>query len=98
MKTDEIVIQRHDRVTHGEYVASLEDGSANARLTWTTRNGARDVEHTWVPEALRGRGVAGQLVAALISDARSKGFKIIPSCSYVAAQFARHPEWAELRA
>ncbi len=38
------------------------------------------------------------LVEALIEDARSEGFKIIPTCSYVAAQFDRHPEWADLRA
>ncbi|MEE3217561.1 MAG: GNAT family N-acetyltransferase [Pseudomonadota bacterium] len=38
------------------------------------------------------------MVAALIADARSENFTIIPSCSYVAAQFDRHPEWADLRA
>ena len=47
---------------------------------------------------MRGRGIAGKLVEALIDDARSEGFKIIPSCSYVAAQFKRHPEWVDLRA
>ena len=39
-----------------------------------------------------------EVVEALIEDARSEGFKIIPTCSYVAAQFDRHPEWADLRA
>ena len=51
-----------------------------------------------VPPALRGQGIAARLVEALIEDARSEGFKIIPTCSYVAAQFDRHPEWADLRA
>lgn len=47
---------------------------------------------------MRGKGIAAKLVDALIDDARDKGFKIIPSCSYVAAQFDRHPEWEDLRA
>ena len=45
-----------------------------------------------------GKGIAAKLVDALIDDALDKGFKIIPSCSYVAAQFDRHPEWEDLRA
>ncbi len=98
MEDSQIVIRREDEETHGQYVATDEAGSHAGKLTWTLRNGARDAEHTIVDPAMRGKGVAGKLVDALISDARSKGFQIIPSCSYVAAQFDRHPEWAELRA
>ena len=47
---------------------------------------------------MAGRGVAAKLVEALIADARAEGFRIVPACSYVAAAFARHPEWADLRA
>ena len=73
------------------------------RLTWVGRNAAdggaiRVADHTLVPEAIGGRGIAGKLVEALIADARAQGFRILPACSYVAAAFARHPEWAPLRA
>lgn len=98
MGPDEIVIERRNRVTHGEYLVSMGGNTASGRLTWTLRHGARDAEHTVVPPALRGQGIAARLVDALIEDARSEGFKIIPTCSYVAAQFDRHPEWADLRA
>jgi len=40
----------------------------------------------------------GKLVEALIADAREHGWKIVPECSYVAAAFKRHPEWADLLA
>jgi predicted GNAT family acetyltransferase len=49
-----------------------------------------------VPSEIGGRGVALHLVEALIADARAEGFLIDPQCSYVAAQFKRHPDWAGL--
>lgn len=98
MKTEDIEIIRRDRVTHGEYIAQTEDGSHAGKLTWTLRGEARDAEHTIVPPEMRGRGVAGKLVDALIRDARREGFAIVPTCSYVAKQFERHPEWEDLRA
>ena len=98
MKTEEIEIDRRDRVTHGEYLASTADGTDAGKLTWTLRGNARDAEHTLVPSAMRGKGIAAKLVDALIRDARREGFKIVPTCSYVAKQFERHPEWADLRA
>ncbi|MDE2404253.1 MAG: N-acetyltransferase [Sphingomonadales bacterium] len=98
MSEAEVTITRHDAGTSGEYHAHVAGSDTIGRLTWVTRGGARDAEHTLVPEAIGGRGVAGRLVEALIADARAQGFKVIPTCSYVAAQFKRHPEWADLRA
>ncbi|WP_373354252.1 GNAT family N-acetyltransferase [Pseudoroseicyclus sp. CXY001] len=53
-------------------------------------------EHTEVPTALEGQGLARLLLDALLADAREKGFRIVPLCPYVNAQRRRHPEWAEL--
>ena len=50
---------------------------------------------TVTARSLSGRG---GLVNRAIADARTDGSKIVPLCSYVAAQFRRHPEWADLRA
>ncbi len=94
---DAITITRHDHTSHGEYLAHVTGSRLIGRLTWITRGGARVAEHTIVPPELGGRGVAGRLVDALIADAREQGFKVVPECSYVAAAFARHPEWAGLR-
>ena len=47
---------------------------------------------------MRGRGIAGQLVRALVEDARAGGFRIVPKCPYVGDWFDRHPEEADLRA
>lgn len=94
----EVSITRHGNDQAGEYHAHVEGERAIGRLTWVTRHGARVAEHTLVPSEIGGRGVAGKLVQALIADARDQGFKIDPQCSYVAAAFKRHPEWADLHA
>jgi predicted GNAT family acetyltransferase len=103
---DEVTITRHGDDRAGEYHAHLPGSSAIGRLTWVARGVARGVaqgqvraaEHTLVPPAIGGRGVAARLVEAMVADARREGFRIDPVCSYVAAAFRRHPEWAELRA
>ena len=94
----DVTITRHERAGSGEYHAHVEGSDHIGRLTWQERGGARLVDHTLVPPAIGGRGIAAQLVDAIVGDAREQGFKIIPVCSYVAAKFNEHPEWADLRA
>jgi predicted GNAT family acetyltransferase len=52
--------------------------------------GVIDFMHTFVPEGLRGRGVGEQLVEAGLAYAREKGWKIIPTCRFVASYVKRH--------
>lgn len=62
-----------------------------------TRDGGRVVfDHTYVPEAFRGKGVAAALVRAALGEAREQHWQIVPQCSYVAAFIERHPEFASL--
>jgi len=55
-----------------------------------------DLRHTFVPEALRGRGIAGEIVRFALSYAREAGLRVIPTCSYVAATIRRDPSLADL--
>jgi predicted GNAT family acetyltransferase len=93
-----ITISRHDSGESGEYHAHVAGSDQIGRLTWVRRGDARVAEHTLVPTAIGGRGVAAKLVEALVADAREQQFRIVPSCSYVDLAFQRHPEWADLRA
>lgn len=95
---DQVSITRHGNDQRGEYHAHVPGTKAIGRLTWVLHGGVRVAEHTLVPPEIGGRGVALRLVEALVADARELGFRIDPECSYVAAQFKRHPEWADLRA
>lgn len=49
--------------------------------------------HTEVPPADEGKGVGSKLLAQALSDARRRGFKIVPVCSFVVAYVRRHPEF-----
>lgn len=91
-------IVRENHVTHGSYSADIPGSDRKAFLTWKALGEARIADHTFVPPEGRGKGLAAQLVDALIADARREGFKIVPQCSYVEATFRRHPEWADVLA
>ena len=96
--TDPITITRSDETTHGAYTASVPGSGRPAELTWVAHGTVRYANHTYVPNEARGKGYAMRLVEALVADAREQGFTIEPQCSYVAAAFRRHPDWAEVRA
>ena len=42
-----------------------------------------DIYRTYVPNALRGKGLAAKLTAHALQFANEKGYEVIPSCSYV---------------
>lgn len=96
--TDTSGITRTDNSSHGTYRARAPGSDRHAELTWRTSGETRIAEHTFTPPEARGRGIALKLVEAMIADAREQGFTIVPQCSYVGAQFRKHPEWADVRA
>lgn len=95
---EDVTITRHGGGSSGEYHAHVAGSDVIGRLTWVEHNGAHVADHTLVPPEIGGRGIAAQLVQALVDDARAEGFKVVPQCSYVAVAFKRHPEWSDLLA
>ena len=97
MSSDPEII-REETATGGRYVIHMPDGS-EAEMVFKNRDDRTIIAtHTGVPDQYRGQGLAFKLVARAISDARNSDMKIVPACTYVAAQFRRHPEWADLLA
>jgi uncharacterized protein len=95
----EVAITRETTATGGRYVGKLAGAEGEAELSFSRPEPSRVIAyHTFTPDSMRGQGIAGALVERLIADARSEGFRIEPQCSYVRAQFDKHPEWADLRA
>lgn len=54
------------------------------------------ITHTGVPDAIAGRGIAGQLVREAFEYAKAQGWHVRPKCAYAAAWVERHPEYNQL--
>ena len=94
MHTD-IEITREEGDSKGRYVAVV-DGH-KAEMTYSRLGaGAIIIDHTGVPDALRGRGVGEALVQRGVEDARAEGRKIVPLCPFAKAQIVRHPDWQDV--
>lgn len=54
------------------------------------------ITHTRVPDALGGRGLAGQITRHALEFARNQQWQVVPMCSYVAAYIRRNPQYNSL--
>ena len=67
------------------------DGS-EAYLDYRIDGHVLDIRHTFVPRPVEGRGIAAALVRTALEYARSRGWKVLPSCWYAELYLRRHPE------
>lgn len=61
----------------------MTEAGIDAVLDYVIRGTQIDFTHTYVPESLRGRGIAEQLVRAGLAWAREQDYQIEASCWYV---------------
>ena len=93
----DISIAREDTPAGGRYIGHIAGNPDEAELVYTRPEPARVVAvRTFAPESMRGTGMALALVERLVADARAEGFRIVPQCPYVKAQYQRHPQWADV--
>jgi predicted GNAT family acetyltransferase len=90
-----VEIRRDEGPTKGRYVVRVEGWEAE--MTYS-RAGDRllIIDHTSVPDALRGKRLGEALVRRGVEDARAEGRLIIPLCPFAKAQIERHPEWQDV--
>jgi hypothetical protein len=80
----------------GRYAYGAPDGD-EAFMTFSRAGaGLIIIDHTEVPGSMRGTGAGRSLVERAVTDARAGGQRILPLCPFAAAQFRRHPEWADV--
>jgi predicted GNAT family acetyltransferase len=92
-----ISIEKHEAGTSGRCVGRIDGVGGPAELHFTIRSPKLiSADHTEAPASMRGTGAAMALVEHMIGDARASGFKIIPICPYVLAQYRKHPEWSDV--
>jgi predicted GNAT family acetyltransferase len=54
------------------------------------------ITHTETPRALRGRGIASELVQGALELIRADGNKVVAGCGFVVDYLHRHPEFSDL--
>jgi predicted GNAT family acetyltransferase len=89
-------IRREETRASGGRWVTVVDGH-EAEMTYSRASPTLIIiDHTEVPDALRGRGAGQALVQRAVDDARREGFRIIPLCPFAKNQFQRHPEWRDV--
>ena len=87
---------RHDEAARKYY--AVVDGQESVCEYIPAGEKTLSFTHTYVPPALRGKGIAEQLVHEALEDARNRGYKVIPSCWYVRLYIDRHPQLQDVLA
>lgn len=90
-------VKREDGPTGGRYFVTID--GYTAEMTYSKAGATRlIIDHTGVPDALRGKGAGQAMVQRAVEDARAAGVKIIPLCPFAKAQIGKHPEWQDVLA
>ena len=75
----------------------IVDGHA-AVATYSIEGDTITFIHTVVPEALRGRGIARELVEFALAAVRERGLKVVPQCEVFFAYMRKHAQTHDLLA
>ncbi len=88
-------------------MASVRDNKAQSRFELDVEGGvafanyrltpsAVIITHTETPRALRGRGIASELVAGALGLIRADGHKVMAGCGFVVDYLQQHPEYQDI--
>lgn len=78
--------------------AKDENGRIVAEITFPAKDGVATIDHTFVDESLRGKGIASQLVKAAVAQILADGNKIAATCSYAVKWLENHSEISSMDA
>lgn len=88
-------IRMEEHKSGGRYLADYPEGTAEMTYSRASPH-LIIIDHTGVPDSLRGKGAGAALALHAVEEARKGGWKIIPLCPFFKAQTVRHPEWADV--
>ncbi|SRR5258706_4071294 len=82
----------HEESGHRGAFFITEDGKRVAEMTYSRANASLVIiDHTEVAASLGGHGVGRSLLDAAVAWARETHTKVLATCPYASAQFARDP-------
>ena len=81
-----VAAQRFEAIVEGQ----------RAVLTYHRFPNHISLDHTEVPESLRGNGLAAKLTRTALEFARANHLRAVPLCPYVSRYLVKHPEYQDL--
>ncbi|OAS19706.1 GNAT family N-acetyltransferase [Paenibacillus oryzisoli] len=89
---EEIVLQKQGNA----YILSTLSGTVGEITYRLVEAGTWVIDHTYVDPRYRGRQLGKQLLDMVVQEARDKGRKIIPSCSFALEEFKKDSTYADV--
>jgi predicted GNAT family acetyltransferase len=83
-----------DNKAQSRFELDVEGGVAFANYRMTPA--AVIITHTETPRALRGHGIASQLIEGALTLIRADGRKVIAGCGFVVDYLNKHPEYGDM--
>lgn len=83
-----------ERPELNRFELALEGGTAIA--TYRGEGERLVLDHTEVPEPLRGRGIGTRLAKGVFELARASGRRLVPLCPFMKDFADRHPEYRDI--
>lgn len=91
---DGVVTVTHD-AQRGRFALTVNGAPAGV-LDYQLTGSTATMVHTEVFAPFGGRGLGAHLVRTALDEARTRGWSIVPACSFVRSYLAAHPEDADL--
>ncbi|HLD85487.1 MAG TPA: GNAT family N-acetyltransferase [archaeon] len=95
-------VQHFSTLNDGRFFADIDIGVSGkpeilqAELRYIKQGSIMNIHHTFVPEQLRGRGLAEKLTRTAFDYAKKHNMKIKPTCPYIEDTFLK--KFPELKA
>jgi len=93
----DLQIELEETDSKGRYFYRPEGTDDEAEITFSRASPTRIiVDHTGVPDTMRGQGIGQRLAEFVVRDVRQKGISIIPLCPFFNALAQRHKDWQDV--
>ena len=86
-----------DYITELNRIYVCDDSKMVAEVTFPMiDNNTVDINHTFVDESYRGKGIAAKLLILAYETIKRQGYKAVPTCSYAVEFFNKYKEYQDI--
>lgn len=86
----------HDNPAERRFELAIDGSHEIAAAYYAEGRDHLTLTHTIVPERFSGQGIGSALAKGVFADLRATGRKAVLRCPFMAAYYARYPEYADI--